>query len=143
MRPASQASRVVSDCTVTPVAPRPANCWPIMTDRPWMIEIIAMTDATPITMPSVVKKLRKLCARIDASAARAPSDAANQTGYRVRTGVRGRGPRRSVLGADALIAPVLHDFAVLQADDTLPVCRDVGLMRDHDDGLTVSVQLVE
>jgi len=33
-----------------------------------MIEIIAMTEATPITMPSVVRKLRKPCARIDASA---------------------------------------------------------------------------
>jgi hypothetical protein len=113
MRPARNASRDVNDCTVTPFAPRPANWSPIMTLRPWMIEIIAMTEATPITMPSVVRKLRKACARIEANAARAPSLAANQSGYRVFTNGRARGPRRSVLGGAALIALVLHDFAVL------------------------------
>src|SRR5262245_16664725 len=143
MRPASQASRDVNDCTVTPFAPRPANCWPIMTERPWMIEIIAITEATPITMPSVVRKLRKLCARIDASAARAPSVAANTSGYRVRTCGRARRVRRSVLGAAALIAPVLHDFAVLQANDALPVFRDIRLVRDDDYCLSVRMQLVE
>src|SRR5688572_13822747 len=102
-----------------------------------MIEIIAITEATPITMPSVVRKLRKLCARIDASAARAPSVAANTTGYRVRTCGRARGPRRSVLGAAALIAPVLQNLPVLQAHDALPVCRDVGLVRDDNDRLAV------
>src|SRR6185436_14160344 len=110
---------------------------------PWMIEIIAMTEATPITMPSVVRKLRKPCARIDASAARAPSLAANHTGYRVLITGRPRGPRRSVLGAAALIAPVLQDFAILQAHDALAVGGDIGLVRHDDDRLSVSVQLVE
>src|SRR5688572_1843502 len=108
-----------------------------------MIEIIAMTEATPITMPSVVRKLRKPCARIEASAARAPSLAANHRGNRVFTTRRARGPRFSVLGAVALIAPVLHDFAVLEANDSLAVRRDVGLVRDDDDGLPVAMQLVE
>src|SRR5688572_19036709 len=108
-----------------------------------MIEIIAMTEATPITMPSVVRKLRKPCARIEASAARAPSLAANQMGNRVLTTRRARGPRRSMLGAAALIAPVLHDFAVLEPHDALPVRRNVGLVRDDDDGLAVAMQLVE
>src|SRR5688500_7510709 len=143
MRPARNASRDVNDDTVTPFAPRPANWSPIMTLKPWMIEIIAMTDATPITMPSVVRKLRKLCARIEPSAARAPSVAANQMGNRVFTTRRARGPRRSMLGAAALIAPVLQNLAVLQAHDALPVRGDVGLVRDDDDRLTVSVQLVE
>src|SRR5262245_4752733 len=143
MRPARYASYVVTACTVTPFAPRPANCWPIITLSPWMIEIIAMTDATPITMPSVVRKLRKLCARIDASAARAPSVAANTSGYRVRTTGRPRGPRRSMLGAAALIAPVLQHLAVLQAHDALAVRCHVRLVRNDDDGLSVVVQLVE
>src|SRR6185436_17539025 len=110
---------------------------------PWMIEIIAMTEATPITMPSVVRKLRKLCARIDDSAARAPSVAAKTTGYRVRTTGRARGTRRSVLGAAALIEPVLQHFAVLQAHDALPVRRHIRLVRDDDYCLSVVVQLVE
>src|SRR5688572_32293858 len=143
MRPARNASRDVNDDTVTPFAPRPANWSPIITLKPWMIEIIAMTDATPITIPSVVRKLRKPCARIDASAARAPSLAANHNGKRVLTTRRGRGPRFSMFGADALIALVLHDLAVLQAHDALPMRRDVRLVRDDYYCLPVVVQLVE
>src|SRR6185295_11920089 len=104
-----------------------------------MIDTIAMTDATPITMPSAVRKLRNPCARIDPTAARAPSAAANHSVTRfasLRT-------RRSRGAALALIHAVLDDSAIFQAHDALAVLGNVGLVRDDDDGLSVGVQLVE
>ena len=37
---------------------------------PWVRETTAMTLATPMTMPRVVRKLRNPCAKIDISAER-------------------------------------------------------------------------
>src|SRR5262245_47194402 len=108
-----------------------------------MTETIAITDATPITMPSVVRKLRNACARIDSIAARAPSAAANQ----IVTGGRGRPPGRSpgalVSAAGGLLAIVFDDLAVFEADHAPAVFRNVGLVRDEHDRLAVRVELVE
>src|SRR5262245_29700977 len=108
-----------------------------------MIDTIAITDATPITMPSAVKKLRKPCARIDSSAAREPSVAANHSEKLAPATLPPRLPRASMAGAVALILAVFQYLAVLQAHDALTVRGDVGLVRDDDDGLAVAMQLVE
>src|SRR5512143_2251085 len=137
--PCSALSSDVYDATVMLLLPKPWNCSPIVKLSPWMIDTIAITDATPITMPSAVRKLRNACARIDASAARAPSVAANHSVTRLFFWRL----RRSRAGAVVLIHVVLDHAAVLQAHDALAVHRDVGLVRDDDDRLAVGVQLVE
>ena len=106
-----------------------------------MIDTIAMTDATPITIPSVVRKLRKLWT----------NDAGPRAHLRwPRTTAENGTPatcrlRRfcSVLAAVALIAPVLHDFAVLEPHDSLTVRGHIRLVRHDDDRLSVAVQLIE
>src|SRR5262249_33504492 len=99
-----------------------------MNCRPWMIEIIAITEATPITMPSVVRKLRNACARMASSAARAPSAAANQIVTRARVLPPGRSPGALVSAAGGLLAIVFDDPAVLESHHALAVSRDVGLV---------------
>src|SRR5215470_14501227 len=114
-----------------------------MNCRPWMTEIIAITDATPITMPSVVRKLRNACARIASNAARAPSAAANQIVTRARVRPPGRRPGALVSAAGGLLAIIFDDLAVLEPDYALAVLGDVGLVRHEHDRLPVGVQLVE
>src|SRR6516164_1621200 len=114
-----------------------------MNCRPWMIEIIAITDATPITMPSVVRKLRNACARIASNAARAPSAAANQIVTRARVLPPGLQPGALMSAAGGLLAIVFDDLAVFEPDDALAVPRDVGFVRDEHDRLPVRVELVE
>src|SRR5690606_37523538 len=158
MRPWRRSSIGVYAVTVMLLLPKPWNCWPIAKLNPWMIDTIAITDATPMMMPSVVRKLRNACARIECSAERTPSLTANQSGERVLRTLRAALPAeagrlepvifsvaiRSLLRAAARrVADVLDDFAVAQPDDALAVRRDVGLVRDDDDRLTVGVQLVE
>src|SRR5881394_744371 len=141
--PWSASASAVYDCTVTLLLPRPRNCCPIVNCRPWMTDTIAITEETPITMPSVVRKLRNACARIESSAARAPSVTANQTVTRVRPWLPGRRPGALVSAAAGLLAIVFDDLAVLEPDHALAVTRDVGLVRDEHDRLSVGVQLVE
>src|SRR5688572_20630289 len=110
-----------------------------------MIDTIAITDATPITMPSVVRKLRNACAWIEPSAARAPSVAANQMDTRPRPRFP-ESARAAVLVAEGtlrLLRVVLDDLAVLEPDHAAAVLRDVGLVRHEHDRLAVRVQLVE
>src|SRR5690606_22208738 len=125
--------------------PSPSNCWPIVKDSPWMIDTIATTEATPMMMPSVVRKLRNPCARIACSAARTPSTAANSVGKRatVSRRARPRPPAPLTRRVSALVDIVLHDLAVAQPDHALAVLGHLGLVRDDDDGLPVGVQLVE
>src|SRR5690606_1097115 len=158
MRPWRRSSIGVYAVTVMLLLPKPWNCWPIAKLSPWMIDTIAITDATPMMMPSVVRKLRNACARIECSAERTPSLTANQSGERVLRTLRAALPAeagrlepvivsvaiRSLLRAAARrVADVLDDFAVAQPDDALAVRRDLGLVRDDDDRLAVGVQLVE
>ena len=56
--------------------PRLEKVSPINALMPWVTETTAMTLATPITMPSVVRKLRSPCAKIDTKAARELSNKA-------------------------------------------------------------------
>src|SRR6516164_7677592 len=114
-----------------------------MNCRPWMIEIIAITEATPITMPSVVRKLRNACARIDSIAARAPSAAANQIVTRARVRPPGRSPGALVSAAGGLLAIVFDDLAVFEPYHAAAVLRDVRLVRHEHDRLAVRVELVE
>src|SRR4051812_29009457 len=102
-----------------------------------MTDTIAITDATPITMPSVVRKLRNACARMDSIAARAPSAAANQIVTRAREWPPGRSPGALVSGAVGLLAIVFHDLPVFEAYNSAAVLRDVGLVRDEHDRLAV------
>src|SRR5690242_17210965 len=96
-----------------------------------MIETIAITDATPITMPSAVRKLRNACARIDPNAARTASLAANHSGNVALCRARSRS--RLVRGALGLLGIVFDDLAILQTHHTLAVLCDVGLVRyEHD-----------
>src|SRR4051812_48200741 len=104
-----------------------------------MIDTIAITDATPMTMPRAVRKLRNAWALIDAIAARAPSAAANHSVTRLGFWRM----RRSRGGTLALIHAILYDAAVFQAHDALTVLGNVGLVRDDNDCLPIRVQLVE
>src|SRR6185503_1754779 len=90
-----------------------------------------------------VRKLRKPCARIDSSAARAPSVAANHSEKLAPTTLRPRLLPESMAGAVTLILAVFQYLAVLEPHDALTVRGHVGLVRDDDDRLAVAMQLVE
>src|SRR5690606_14336963 len=156
MRPWRRSSIGVYAVTVMLLLPKPWNCWPIAKLNPWMIDTIAITDATPMMMPSVVRKLRNACARIECSAERTPSLTANHSGERVlrtprmprcRAGVLA--PARSSLDirlpfrAARRLTDVLDDLAVAQTYDPVAVRGDLGLVRDEDDRLPVRMKLVE
>ncbi len=100
-----------------------------------------MTDATPITMPSVVRKLRKLCARIELRAERTPSVAANKVGYLVPV-KRLRGLLLSCLPI-VFVCIVFYDSAVPQPGHALAVRGDIRFVRDDDYRVPILVQLVE
>ncbi len=51
----------------------PSNCWVMLALKPCTTDTTAMTEATPIMIPKVVKKLRKPWAKIDSAAERVPS----------------------------------------------------------------------
>ena len=74
---------------------------------------MAMTAATPMTMPSSVRNERSTLRRMERSARRMVSQASGQPSALQR--VRG-------------------DVAVEEANDARGVAGDVGLVRDHDDG---------
>src|SRR5262245_13394747 len=106
-----------------------------------MIDTIAITEATPITMPSVVRKLLNAWARIESSAARAPSLAANHTDTRVLA--ERLWPTALIRASLGLLAIVFEDLAVLEPNHALAVRGHVGLVGHEDDRVAVGVQLVE
>jgi len=80
-----------------------------------------MTDATPMMMPSEVRKLRRRCARMAPSAERKLS-------------------RNRTMSASVPAARVGYHVPVLQADNAAALGRDIRLMRDHDDSLSGVVE---
>ena len=106
-----------------------------------MIDTIPMTEATPITMPSVVRKLRKPCAQIELSAERAPSVAANHIGYFAPAK---RPPARLLSGLSTVfVCIVFHDPPVPQPGHALAVRGDIRFVRDDDNRLPILVQFIE
>src|SRR5471032_2778173 len=55
---------------VNAMLPSPSNSFDTVFDKPWINEMTVITEATPIIMPSEVRKLRRRCALIDAKAER-------------------------------------------------------------------------
>src|SRR5690348_13754505 len=90
--------------------------------KPCSSDTTAITDITPMMMPSVVSTLRSLWAKMAVMAARRLSrklDTCCHPACRLVT---------------AGIGGIAEDLAVLDADHALTVCRDVLIVGHHDDG---------
>src|ERR687896_508140 len=98
---------------------------------PPTIETTAMRNVTPIVTPSRVKKLFSFCTRIWASASLTASN------RDIGGGARDAHLRHPVLRDEAFLPVVAGDPAVADDDDAPRMRRDVRLVRDHDDGLSL------
>src|SRR4051812_39235692 len=114
-----------------------------MNCSPWTIETTAITAATPMMIPRVVRTERMALARRAASAIRKFSRKTTALSgcSRGASGVAiggsggsggGGGPRRRLVG---------DDLAVLERHLALGEGGDIGLVGDQDDGIAGAVEL--
>src|SRR5262249_53899505 len=87
---------------------------------PSVMATTAITEETPIRIPSTVRSERSLLARSDANAMRTASE--------------------NGMSGPPLVA---LDLSVADVDRAVRVLRDVALVGDDDDGVAVLVQLLE
>ena len=71
--PISQSSREVSERICSALPPNPWNSFITDFVRPCSSETMQITEATPMMMPNIVRKLRMRCERMLASAERTHS----------------------------------------------------------------------
>src|SRR6478672_10406341 len=123
--------------TAMKVAPTPWSCSVMVYWSPWTIDTTAITAATPMMIPSVVRIERIRLAR---RAARAMRKFSKKTTACLLSGRSGggrsgcAGPRRRLVG---------DDLAVAQQHLAPGVLGDVGLVGDEDHRVAALVELVE
>src|SRR5688572_5199946 len=117
--------------------------------RPWTIETTAITAATPMMMPSVVRTERILLARMAEKATRKFSDRIKRSPLPCPPPLRGRGSRRPARRGTrspcdcAGRGMVVRHLAVAELDLAPCVIGDVGLMGHQEDRVARLMQLVE
>src|SRR5262249_37959440 len=125
------------DCVATPgkimrkLVPREEICAWMLAWEPWPTAIIAITQATPMMMPSAVSVERSLLRAI-----------ALRPTFRIVMNLNTAPPllSRPPLRGDG---PIVHDEAVAEHHRALRVLGDVRLVRDENDRLAVVVEPLE
>src|SRR5437867_2438341 len=120
--PASPAGR--EETTRTQPEPRSLKRLFTAKKKPCTTETTAMTDATPMRTPRMVRKDRSLLAQMDLRAI-----AMFSISISGRRGRRGPLRRRRDREAAGLLGVILHDFPVAEVDDPARAAGDVVLVR--------------
>src|SRR5262249_38776594 len=120
------------------VAPTPWSCWVMVYCSPWTMETTAITAATPMMMPSVVRIERIRLARRAARAMRKFSKKTTGASPLLPSGGRGHGSRLR----GACRGLVGDDFTVLEQHLAPGVLGDVRLVGDQHHGVAALVELV-
>src|SRR6266850_2757214 len=134
--PASPAGR--EETTRTHPEPRSLKRLFTAKKKPCTTETTAMTDATPMRTPRMVRKERSLLAQRDFSASAMFSSSISSRGGRGAP-LRSRRHRKPAGFLDV----ILHDLPVSQVDDAPRAAGDVVLVGDQHDRVPLFVQLAE
>src|ERR1051326_2005855 len=119
------AAVVAPGITITTFVPRLAICAWTEASAPWPTLTMAITAPTPITTPSMVRTERVTLRR----RARHAVTSVMRTSF--------TGEPRSRCRHGAILPLICHDLSVPHGDHAVRQARDVGLVRDDDEGQPV------
>ena len=118
--------------TMARFAPSERICRSTRLRAPEPIATMAITAATPMTMPSMVSRLRRAFAMMAESAERMAS-----------INLMRRPPRPRSRASSGRLALILDDAAVPEAHEAAGMAAHIGVVRHEHDGDALAVQLLE